>query len=152
MRLVKHSLVEDEQDGVLYLLLSQTQLAARKYEAAAESLMRGLALLDRADWGYVVNNRRRLYGNDDYESHLKTLAGFIDQNPEATFARFLRGYHSLFLGQKEAAREDLAKAAESTRYVNAALGLLETIEVGSADRLHFEELPTPTESATEKSG
>lgn len=151
MRLVKHALVEDELDGVLYLVLSQTQLAAEEYQSAAESLARGLALLDRADWGYVVDNRHQWYANGDYESHLKALAGFIDQNPKATFARFLRGYHAAFSGREDAAKEDLQKAAESTRYVDAAFGLLRIMDGNTVDRLRFEELPRPMGSATEGS-
>lgn len=151
MRLLKHALIEDEKNGRLHLLLSQAQLAATKYEASAESLHRGLALLDRADWGYVVHNRHRLLANDDYDSHLKTLDRFIGENPRATFAKFLRGYHALFLGQKEAASENLRRATESTRYVKAAFGLLEAMGADAVDGRHFEELPAPADSATEPS-
>ncbi len=151
MKLLRHALIEDQRDGTLYLLLSQTQLAVGEYKAAAESLRRGLALLNRADWGHAVENRRPLYANGDHDTHLRMLADFIDQNPNATYARFLRGYHTVFLGQVEAAREDLRKAAESTRYVNPALGLLGMMEDGITGRLRLEELPTPTDPATKRS-
>jgi len=138
MRFVKHAIVEDERNGRLHLLLSQTQLAVGQHEAAADSLNRGLALLDRPDWGHVVQNRRRLYASNDYDRHLGTLSRFINQNPNAAYARFLRGYHSVYLGETKAAREHLQMAAESSQYQDLALGLLDSLNVGGT-----EELPPP---------
>jgi hypothetical protein len=150
MRLTQHAIIEDDRDGVPCLLLSQAQLAVRDYEGAAESLRRGLVLLDLADWRRVAGNRRRFYVNDDYERHLDRLTGFIKENPEAAFARFLRGYHSVFTGQAELAREDLQMAAGSSRYVNLALRLLGIVDDGSPVG-RFEELPAPKGLQDERS-
>jgi tetratricopeptide (TPR) repeat protein len=149
MKLLKHAIIEDERTGTFYLLLSQTQLAVGEYETAAKSLRRGLALLDRADWGYLVDNRRRLYTNDDYDRHLETLSKFIHQNPHAAFARFLHGYHAVFWGHMEAAREDLGKAAQSAQYLDLSVALIEILEDSADERPGFEELPTPSDAATE---
>ncbi len=49
---------------------------------------------------------------DDYVTQMATLDEYLVQNPKAAHVYFLRGYHFLFLGHKEAARDDLAKAVE----------------------------------------
>jgi len=145
MRLAKHAIIEDDRDGKLYLLLSQTQFAVGEYEAAAESLRHGLLLTNPTDWGHIAGNRRRFYVNGDYERQLKGLTVFVNEHPDATNARFLRGYHSVFAGQEDVAKEDLRKAAESSQYVNLALSLLAIVDDASpAGRL--ETLPAPTGS------
>lgn len=142
MRLAQHAIIEDVRDGKLYLLLSQTQFAIAEYEAAAESLRYGLSLLDPTEWGHVAGNRRRFYVNGDYERQLRGLTVFVDDHPDATYARFLRGYHGVFAGQEDVAKEDLLKAAGSSQYANLALSLLAMVDdVPPSNR--FEELPPP---------
>jgi hypothetical protein len=102
-------------------------------------------LLDPTDWGHIAANRRRFYLNDDYERQLERLTSFVTEHPDATYARFLRGYHSVFTGQKEVAKEDLRIAAGSSRHVNLALSLLSIVDDG-APGSRFEELPTPRRS------
>jgi len=72
-----------------------------------------------------VANFRRYYGNDDYAKQMKLLAKYIEENPDAAHARFLRGYHWGFLGHLDIARRDLAKAIELESRDKLAASLLE---------------------------
>ncbi len=151
MRLVKHAVIEDERNGDLYLKLSRTQIAVGQYESAADSLAHGLTLLNRAEWERAAREHRHIYANGEYERHLEALTVFIDESPDAAVARFLRGYHILFLGHAKTAREDLVKAAESPRYANPIRVLLGMAERATADGANLEELPPPMAPATERS-
>jgi tetratricopeptide (TPR) repeat protein len=109
-RLSNHAIVEDSQNGKLHLFASQTFFALEDYASAAAAVQQAASLLDRSEWGFVVENYQQFYRGDDYVTQMAKLDKHIEQNPEAAYAYFLRGYHYLFLGHKEAARDDLAKA------------------------------------------
>ena len=106
-RFWRHALVEDPQNGLLFLLMGQALFATGKYREAAGAVQAGLALLEEKDWGVVVSNWRDLYGKpEDYTKHLRALEKAIQENPNDPALRFLVGYHYGFLGYpKEAARE-----------------------------------------------
>lgn len=111
-RLSNHAIVEDSQNGKLHLFASQTFFALEDYVSAAAAVQQAAALLDRSEWGFVVENYQEFYRGDDYVTQMAKLDKFIKQEPNVAYAYFLRGYHFLFLGHEEAAREDLAKAVE----------------------------------------
>jgi hypothetical protein len=111
-RLSNHAIVEDSQNGKLHLFASQTFFALGDYTSAAAAVQQAAALLDRSEWGFVVENYQRFYRGDDYVTQMSKLDEYITQNPDAAYAYFLRGYHFLFLGHKDAARNDLAKVVE----------------------------------------
>ncbi|NLS90622.1 MAG: tetratricopeptide repeat protein [Planctomycetaceae bacterium] len=109
-RLSNHAIVEDNQNGKLHLFASQTFFALEDYASAAAAVQQAASLLDRSQWGFVVENYQEFYRGEDYVTQMAKLDEYIAKNPDAAHAYFLRGYHFLFLGHKEAARDDLAKA------------------------------------------
>ncbi len=111
-RLSNHAIVEDSQNGLLHLFASQTFFALGDYASAAAAVQQAAALLDRSEWGFVVENYQEFYRGDDYVTQMAELDKYIEQNAEASYAYFLRGYHFFFLGHKDAARDDLAKTVE----------------------------------------
>ncbi|MHC4178078.1 MAG: hypothetical protein ACYSWU_11265, partial [Planctomycetota bacterium] len=111
-RLSNHAIVEDGQNGKLHLFASQTLFAVGDYRSAAAAIQQAAALLDRSQWGFVVENYKKFYRGDDYVTQMAKLGEFIKENPDASYAYFLRGYHYKFLGYDEAARKQLAKAVE----------------------------------------
>ena len=108
----KRAAKEAPRDGRLFLLLSQTHLALGEYRDAASAARLGMSLLPTVDWGYVVKNFRNYYHDVDYVAHVRRLGRFIEENPSHADARFLIGYHWVFLGHPEAASRELTKAAE----------------------------------------
>ena len=111
-RLSNHAIVEDSQNGKLHLFASQTFFALGDYTSAAAAVQQAAALLDRSEWGFVVENYQRFYRGEDYVTQMSKLNEYLAKNPDAAYAYFLRAYHYQFLGHKEAARNDLAKAVE----------------------------------------
>jgi tetratricopeptide (TPR) repeat protein len=111
-RNVDHAIVEDNGNGRLYLFASQVLFALGDYQASAAALQRGVGLLDRDDWGYVVQNYAKFYRGSDYVTQMNKLVEFIDKNPDAAYAHFLRGYHYVYLNHTDAARKELAKAVK----------------------------------------
>jgi len=109
-RLSNHAIVEDSQNGRLHLFASQVFFALGDYTSAAAAIQQAAALLDRVEWGFVVEHYQEFYQGEDYVSHMAGLDEYIKQNPDAAYAYFLRGYHFLYLGHEEAARNDLAEA------------------------------------------
>jgi tetratricopeptide (TPR) repeat protein len=111
-RLCNHATVEDSQNGKLHLFNAQTLFALGEYRSAAAAIQHGAALLDRSEWGFVVENYKEFYRGDDYVVQMGQLVRFINENPNESYAYLLRGYHYKFLGYDEAARKQLAKAVE----------------------------------------
>jgi tetratricopeptide (TPR) repeat protein len=124
VRLGNHALVETPRDGRLFLFVSQALLATDDYQGATAALYQATTLLEQKDWGYVVQNSRDYYRNNDYDRQLQRLTKFIDENPNAAYARTLRGYHYGFLGNKQAAKRDLAQAIELEKRDKLASELL----------------------------
>ena len=114
VRSANHAVVEDAGNGKLHLFISQSLFAVGDFRAAAAAARQAMSLLDRQDWGYLVNHYQKFYTNDDYVSHMDQLIEFIKKNPDNADAHFLRGYHYGFLGYKKSAREDLLKAVTLT--------------------------------------
>ncbi len=111
-RLSNHAIVEDNQNGKLHLFASQTFFALEDYASAAAAVQQAASLLERSEWGFVVENYQEFYRGEDYVTQMAKLDEYLVQNPKAAHVYFLRGYHFLFLGHKGAARDDLAQAVE----------------------------------------
>jgi len=125
LRLGNHALVETPRNGKLHLLVSQILFANGNYQAATAAIHQAASLLEPKDWGYVVENFREYYRNEDYVTQMDRLTKFIEASPDVAYARFLRGYHYGYLGYKEAARRELAKAVELEGRDKLAARLLE---------------------------
>ena len=123
-RFSSHALVEDSQNGKLHLFASQTFFALGEYRSAAAAIQQGAALLDRSEWDFVVENYEKFYRGDAYVLQMARLVEFIKENPNESYAYFLRGYHYKFLGYDEAARTQLAKAVELEKRDRLAAELL----------------------------
>ncbi|MEQ8789554.1 MAG: tetratricopeptide repeat protein [Pirellulaceae bacterium] len=123
-----HAVVEDGENGRLYLFASQTLFALGDYQGAASAIHQAASLLDRSEWGYVVQNYAQFYRGRDYVTQMEQLVDFIDENPDASYAYFLRGYHYVYLGHDDAARKQLTKAVELESRDQLAAELL--VQVG----------------------
>ena len=123
-RAVNHALVEDGQNGKLHLFASQVFFALGDYESAAAAVQQAASLLDRSEWGHVVENYKQFYRGTTYVDQMDQLDEFLVKNPDAAYGHFLRGYHFLYLGHKEAASKDLAKAVQLESRDRLAAGLL----------------------------
>ena len=55
---------------------------------------------------------QQLYQGREYVNQMNQLVEYVRQNPDAAYARFLRGYQYLYLGHEEAARKDLERALQ----------------------------------------
>ena len=111
-RLSSHAIVEDSRNGKLHLFAAQALFALGDFRSAAAAIQQAASLLDRSEWGFVVENYEKFYGGGDYVTQTARLVEFIKENPDASYARFLLGHHYKFLGYNEAARVLLAKAVE----------------------------------------
>ena len=111
LRLSRHALLEDDQNGLLLLFGSQAAFAAGQYAFSYDALARGIELLpDKSQWGFVVENYRQLYSNSDYVTQMERLESFAVENAELGYPLTLRAFHFLYLGHQDAARSDLEKA------------------------------------------
>ncbi|MEO9593911.1 MULTISPECIES: tetratricopeptide repeat protein [Rhodopirellula] len=112
VRLANHALVESPNDGKLMLLYAQGLFAVGDYQGAAGAIHRAASLLNPEDWGYVVKNYGKYYQGNGFVDQMKRLESFLKSNPEAGYARFLRGYQFGYLGQTDVAIRDLNRALE----------------------------------------
>ncbi len=125
VELASRALAEMPHNGKLMLLLSHALFASGDYEAAAGAIHKASSILDKDDWGYVVRNSRDYYRGRAYVRATDRLNQFIEEHPEAAYARFLRAYHFGFLGRDEFARKEMSKAIELESRDNLAVVLLE---------------------------
>ncbi len=142
VRLSNHAIVEDSQNGKLHLFASQAFFALGDFQSAAAAIEQAASLLDRGDWGFVVENYQKFYQGNDYVAQTDKLRDFIKANPDAPYAYLLLGYHYLFLGHKEAAREDFSRAVKLESRDRLAAELLE-MAGGPAPAPVGEIVPTP---------
>ena len=109
----KHAVLDDPENGVLLMLLSQSMFAEGKFNEAAGALQRSLMSEDPENWGVVTKNYRELYTNiGDYTTQLRVLEKARKEKPEEPGLRFLLGYHYGYLGYPEDAIVELDKAIE----------------------------------------
>ena len=73
--------------------------------------------------GWVIENFKLFYGQNDFVAQMKALSAHIKQSPSDADAWMLRGYQYGALGYPEAARKDFARAKEQ----GANSDLIETL-------------------------
>lgn len=102
----RHALVDDPDNMVLLLMLSQAQFATGNFDEAAGAAQYALQQLPKANRSTVVANFRELYGNvQDYTDQLRALETASEKTASPAL-QFLLGYHYGYLGYpKEAVRE-----------------------------------------------
>ena len=137
---VRHAIAEDAKNGKLILFESHVHLALGNYNAAAETLSRGLQLLPRNEWGFVVQRYEHLYQGQMYVHQMRELELFLRENPNDVAAHLVRGYHYLFLGQDVAGQQALQQAVALDPGNQLATALLQ-----SARRTEKPAAPTPIE-------
>jgi len=59
----RHAIVDDPRNGGLVLLVAQALFQTGKYAEAAGAVQHGLAMLPTDQWGTVLGNYTRLYGD-----------------------------------------------------------------------------------------
>lgn len=94
----QHALIDDPQNGGLYLLIGQTLFALGQYEPSAGMTQLGMQLLPQNQWGAVVGNYRELYSSSQtYQSQLRALEAAVKAKDSAA-GRFLLGFQYGYLG------------------------------------------------------
>ena len=147
-RYSNHAIVEDSENGKLHLFASQVLFAMGDYRSSAAAVQRGASLLDRREWGYVVENFKDFYRGDDYVIQMKNLAQFIGENPDLSYGHFLQGYHYKYLGYDKAAQTPLARALELESHDRLAADLF-IMAGGTLPEEVAPELPAPAGSQPE---
>lgn len=106
----RHAVVDDPQNGVLMMMLSQALFASGQFDEAAGATQQAMRLLPEDQWGVVVKNFRELYGKGaDYTTQLRALEKEIKRDGENPATRFLLGFHYGYLGYPSHAVKQLDK-------------------------------------------
>ena len=101
----------DESNGNLKLFATQAHFANGEYREAFESLQTAASLVSPDDLGFVVDNFKLFYGQNDFVSQTRALSTHLQQSPSDADAWALRGFQYGALGFPEAASKDFQKAA-----------------------------------------
>jgi len=102
----------DESNGKLLLFASQAHFANGEYREAVDALTKANSLLPTEEMGWVVENFKLFYGQNDFVSQIKQLSTHLQQSPTDSGAYLLRGYQYGALGYPDAAKKDLQRAKE----------------------------------------
>lgn len=97
------------QDADVLQLQSLVQFARKDYARSAASAKQALSLKQGWNWETLKSFYAKAA---DYTPQLRELETYSDANPGNASARFLRGYHYLMMGHAQAAKEQIAKAAQ----------------------------------------
>jgi len=112
-KLVSHALVEDPENVQLQLLLAHALFASSDYRGSALTIHRAASIGGLSELGYHVKNWRNLYRDGSYTEAMNRLNKFVAENPDDAAARFVRGYHFLYLdNHADYAKRELSKALE----------------------------------------
>lgn len=110
VRAWRHGLVDDPQNGVLVLMLSQALMATEQYNESAGAAQSAMQMLPEDKWDVVIKNFRDLYGKgEDYTVQIRSLEKTAREKPDEPSLRFLLGYHYGFLGYPGEAVKQLEK-------------------------------------------
>jgi len=110
VRAWRHGLVDDPENAVLVMMLSQALFATEQYSESAGAVQAAMQVLPQDKWDVVIKNFRDLYGKgEDYTTHLRALEKAARAKPEEPSLRFLLGYHYGFLGYPAEAVKQLEK-------------------------------------------
>lgn len=101
----------DPDNGDALLLIVQCYFALGNYELAAEALDDALATAPEHDWEKFVANYKQYFPSSlRFARHLRSLEGFVDQNPDLPAGHLLIGYFYGSLGETKRALSELAAA------------------------------------------
>ena len=126
VRAWRHGLVDDPNNGMLVLMLSQALFATEQFNEAAGATQFGMQLLPQEKWETVVKNYRELYGKvDDYTNQLRALEKAAREKADDPALRFMLGYHYGFLGYPKEAVQQLEKCVSLAPEDETAQKLLE---------------------------
>lgn len=138
----RHALVDDPENGVLMLLLSQSLFAQGKFPEAAGATQVALLMLPTDKWGLVVENYAELYSdNQQYTDQLRALEKARKEKPDEPGLRFLLGYHYGYLGYPTQAIKELDKAVELAPKDELAAKLREALEAKANPQVKTPEPP-----------
>ena len=102
----------DESNGKLMLFASQAHFANGEYRDAVKALTKANSILPPEEMGWVVENFKLFYGQNDFVSQIKGLSAHLKQAPDDADGFLLRGYQYGSLGYPAAASKDLNRAKE----------------------------------------
>lgn len=102
----------DESDGKLKLFAAQAHFANAEFAEATSMVAAAAQQLEPVELGWVVENFKLFYGQNDFVTQTRSLSSYLNQNPTDASAWLLRGYQYGALGYPDAAKTDLAKAKE----------------------------------------
>lgn len=100
----------DDSNGKLLLFSSQAHFANGEYREAVDALAKASSMLKPDELGYVVQNFKLFYGQNDFVPQMKQLSAHLKQTPNDSNANLLRGFQYGALGFPIAAKKDLEKA------------------------------------------
>ena len=100
----------DESNGKLMLFSSQAHFANGEYREAVDALTKASTLLKPDELGYVVQNFKLFYGQNDFVPQMKQLSAHLKKSPKDANASLLRGFQYGALGFPIAAKKDLERA------------------------------------------
>jgi tetratricopeptide (TPR) repeat protein len=129
VRAWRHGLVDDPQNSVLILMLSQALFASEQYSESAGAVQAAMQSLPPEKWDIVVKNFRDLYGKgEDYTTQVRALEKAAREKNEDPGLRFLLGYHYGFLGYPGEAVKQLEKCTKLAPQDEVAKKLLRVFE------------------------
>ncbi len=109
----RHAVVDDPQNPVLVMMLSQSLFANGKFDEAAGATQAAMQQLPKDQWGVVVTNYKDLYGSmQSYTDQLRALEKATKEKPDNPALRFLLGFHYAYLGFPQQGITQLDKAVK----------------------------------------
>ncbi len=145
----RHAIVDDPQNAVLVLLLSQGLFATGHYEEAAGATQASMRVLPKEHWGAVISRYQDLYGHSqDYTKQLRALEKAVQAKPNDAGLRFLAGYHYGYLGFQKQSIEQLERVIQIEPRDEVARQLLEEIKSKSSRQESLPPAPTPAKEIT----
>ena len=149
VRAWRHGLVDDPDNAVLVLMLSQAFFATEQYSESAGAIQAAMQTMPEDKWNVVVKNFRDLYGKgEDYTTQIRGLEKAAREKPEDPSLRFLLGYHYGFLGYPQESVKQLEKCVNLAPRDEAAQKLLKLFE----DKLPKKKIEPPTPGLAPDSG
>lgn len=115
-------------DATLHEFRSLTLFAQGKYKDAAAAVYAVLAAGPGWDW----ETMKFLYGNDSvFTGQLRSLEGFVKDNPKETYGHFLLAYQYLVLGSKDSAIKELEEVVRLRPEDKLSAGILKGLKSDS---------------------
>lgn len=143
VRAWRHGLVDDPDNSILVMMLSQALFATEQFSESAGAVQAAMQALPEEKWDVVIKNFRELYGKgEDYTTQLRALEKAAREKPEEPSLRFLLGYHYGFLGYPTEAVKQLEKCVSLAPRDEVAQRVLKLFDAKLPKK---NEAPTPGE-------